>query len=134
MLKITNVCDALPINFTVDKAATFYPGQMAQLKAIGNEIVCGVSDGTSPCGIIDDINDDANNSTVTSGRICVWSHFGIFETDQYDSTQRYTKGAKLYCNKYGKFTTFNLSNSCPSVAIVTRKPIKENLTLEFVWK
>lgn len=43
----------------MDPAAEFQPGQIAQLKVYGNQIVCGVSDGRSPLGIIDDIKTNA---------------------------------------------------------------------------
>lgn len=45
----------LPISITLDPTAEFEPGMIAQLKLIGNDIVAGVSDGTAPYGIIDDI-------------------------------------------------------------------------------
>lgn len=135
MLRLVGIGDAKPVNFLVDTEAVFYPGQMAQLKVVGNKIICGLSDGTRPCGIIDDINDDKNNnSTVMSGMVTVWMHNGIFETDQYDVTERYTKGATLYCNKRGRFTVSNLMGLCPAVAIVIKKPSKESPTLELVWK
>jgi hypothetical protein len=47
----------------VDRNAEFEPGQVAQLKLDGNQIVCGVSDGTAPLGIIDDIKKNAFSST-----------------------------------------------------------------------
>lgn len=59
MLRLIQIGNTLPLSFPVDPSATFQPGQVAQLKVIGNEIVCGVSDGTAPLGIIDDINTSA---------------------------------------------------------------------------
>lgn len=47
---------ALPTSFIVDPSANFLPGMMAQLTVNGNQVMCGVSDGTCPIGIIDDIN------------------------------------------------------------------------------
>jgi hypothetical protein len=40
---------------SVDPTAEFEPGMFAQLKLMGNDIVIGVSDGTAPLGIIDDV-------------------------------------------------------------------------------
>ena len=40
---------------SVDPTAEFEPGMFAQLKLLGNDIVVGVSDGTAPLGIIDDV-------------------------------------------------------------------------------
>jgi hypothetical protein len=55
MLRILQCGNSIPFSFPVDPTAEFLPGMAAQLKLIGNNIVCGVSDGTAPIGIIDDI-------------------------------------------------------------------------------
>lgn len=49
------VGNSLPFSFPVDPNSEFQPGQIAQLTVNGNQIVCGVSDGSAPIGIIDDI-------------------------------------------------------------------------------
>jgi hypothetical protein len=53
-LKIVQVGNALPVSYPVDPVAEFEPGMMAQLYLRGNNLVCGVSDGRAPFGIIDD--------------------------------------------------------------------------------
>lgn len=55
MLKLIQVGNALPTSYPVDPNAVFQPGMIAQLGVVGNNIVCGVSDGTAPLGIIDEI-------------------------------------------------------------------------------
>ncbi|HVI41791.1 MAG TPA: hypothetical protein VM577_14155 [Anaerovoracaceae bacterium] len=55
MLRIVQVGNTLPFSFPVDPNAEFQPGQIAQLSVMGNQVVCGVSDGRVPIGIIDDI-------------------------------------------------------------------------------
>lgn len=55
MLRIVQTGNSLPFSFIVDPSAQFEPGQIAQLNAAGNQVVCGVSDGRFPIGIIDDI-------------------------------------------------------------------------------
>jgi hypothetical protein len=47
------------MSYPVDSTAEFQPGNIAQLNVTGNEIVCGLSDGTAPLGIIDDVNSTA---------------------------------------------------------------------------
>lgn len=42
MLKLIQVGNSLPISFTVDPTATFEPGHLAQLKILGNDLVCGL--------------------------------------------------------------------------------------------
>src|SRR5690606_13107500 len=53
--KIIQSGSALPVSWPVNPNAEFQPGMIAQLGSFGNNIVCGVSDGTAPIGIIDDI-------------------------------------------------------------------------------
>jgi len=229
MLKLIQVGNTLPLSYPVDPTSEFQPGQVAQLKVIGNEIVCGVSDGTAPFGIIDDINTSAftrsmvdevqvisavgihdgygnyvsaidvmkdlrkpsiirssftcdveglilndnngiiiapagtplnwdadgdgipdsirvicsytyrianipgDNTTIGSGRITVWFQRGVFETDQFDSKQRYVVNATLFCNGDGLLTTEQPTASHPGIAMVTGPPSGINETLEFLW-
>ena len=58
MLRIIHT-NGLPISMPLDPSAEFEPGMVAQLKLIGNDIVAGISDGTAPIGIIDDIRTQA---------------------------------------------------------------------------
>jgi hypothetical protein len=64
MLRLIQIGNALPVSYPVDPTATFQAGQVAQLKVLGNEVVCGVSDGTAPFGVIDDINTNAFTKPV----------------------------------------------------------------------
>lgn len=59
MLRIVQAGSSLPFSFPVDPNSEFQPGMIGQLNAMGNQIVCGVSDGTCPIGIIDDIRTSA---------------------------------------------------------------------------
>lgn len=228
-LTLIHVGASLPLSFPVDPSATFQPGMIAQLKVIGNEIVVGVSDGTAPLGIIDDINTAAftapskdevviinavgqndgygnytavadamqvlrfanlvrssfttnvegltlneingvltapagttlnydsdgdgvndsvraivdyvyrlpnipgDNTTIGSNRMTVWYERGIFETDQYDTTQRYVVNSILFCNASGLLTTAQPSAAHPGIAMVTGPPSGINSSLEFLW-
>ena len=62
MLRIIHVGYSQPFSFPVDPSSEFMPGQAGQLRAIGNNTVCGVSDGIAPIGIIDDIKTNAFTS------------------------------------------------------------------------
>ena len=55
MLRLIQVGNALPISYPVDGTSTFEPGQIGQLKMVGQDIAVGLSDGTAAIGIIDDI-------------------------------------------------------------------------------
>jgi len=63
MFRIVQAGNALPTSYPVDPSSEFEPGMVAQLGVLGNNIVCGVSDGTAPIGIIDDIKTRAFTST-----------------------------------------------------------------------
>lgn len=54
MFRVVQSGNAVPFSFIVDPASEFEAGMVAQLNASGNQIVCGVSDGLVPIGIIDD--------------------------------------------------------------------------------
>jgi hypothetical protein len=63
MLRIVQTGVSLPASWPVDPTAEFESGMIAQLKTIGNDIVVGVSDGTAPLGIIDDVRTSAFTKT-----------------------------------------------------------------------
>lgn len=54
MLRILYSGNALPYSFLVDPDAEFESGMVGELKAFGNQTVCGVSGGRNPIGLIDD--------------------------------------------------------------------------------
>ena len=66
MLRVVHLENPNPISITVDMTAEFEPGMIGQLRVIGNDIVCGVSDGTAPIGIIDDARTDAFTKAQTN--------------------------------------------------------------------
>ena len=64
MLRPIQVGNNLPFSYPVDPTSVFQPGQIGQLKLIGNDIVVGLSDGTAPLGIIDDTRSTAFSQPV----------------------------------------------------------------------
>lgn len=54
MLKLINTGNSLSLSYPLDYNATFEPGYIAELKMVGGVLVCGVSAGLAPIGIIDD--------------------------------------------------------------------------------
>jgi hypothetical protein len=56
MLRPIQVGNSLPLSYPVNPSHSFEPGMIASLSVIGNDIVCGVSDGLAPLGILDDVN------------------------------------------------------------------------------
>lgn len=63
-LRIIERSGALPMSWPVDPNAEFQHGMVGQLKVAGNNIVCGVSDGLFPIGIIDDVKTNAFSEPV----------------------------------------------------------------------
>jgi hypothetical protein len=71
MLRIVQSGNAIPFSFIVDPSAEFEPGQIAQLTTSGNQIVCGVSDGLVPLGVIDDFKTRAFTGSAWNETIIV---------------------------------------------------------------
>ena len=94
MLRLIQIGNTLPLSFPVDPSATFQPGQIAQLKVIGNEIVCGVSDGTAPLGIIDDINASAFTAP-SRDEVVIVPLVGVLGNDGYTLVAAQTTEKRL---------------------------------------
>ena len=58
-LRVVSQQNAEPVSYPVNPTSVFEGGYIAQLNLIGNNLVCGVCDGTAPFGIIDDIKTTA---------------------------------------------------------------------------
>ncbi len=71
MLRTIQIGNTTPLSYPVDPTSTFLPGQIGQLKLIGNDIVVGLSDGLAPLGIIDDIRSMAFTQTVVDEVIII---------------------------------------------------------------
>jgi len=82
MLRIIQAGNALPFSYPVDISSTFQPGQLAQLKLVGQDIVVGLSDGTAPLGIIDDIRTSAFTQTIVDEIVILEG--GDITTDGYN--------------------------------------------------
>lgn len=81
MLRLIQVGNSLPMSYPVDISSTFQPGAIGQLKLIGNDIVIGLSDGTAPLGIIDDVRTNAFTQPVVDEIVIIPAN-GI-DTDGY---------------------------------------------------
>lgn len=72
IFRILHSGNTMPYSFPVDPDAEFEAGQIAQLYLRGNQVVCGVSDGTAPFGIIDDIKKNTFSSTSIDETVIVY--------------------------------------------------------------
>jgi hypothetical protein len=228
-LKIVQVGNSIPVSYPVNSTAEFEPGMIGQLMLQGSNIVCGVSDGRAPFGIIDDYktrafsapsideevvavapavveqngrlvaaadvkwelknpnvipssfvtspvdvalnprnglitfpagtplnfdqdgdgqydsirtvvsytyqipNISGDDSTIASGKVTIWFQRGIFQTDKYETNQRYPLNAILFVSENGLLTTQQPSDEHPGVAIVTGPPTALFSTIELLW-
>lgn len=106
-----------PIRFPTDPDSYFVPGQVAQIDY--NKMICGVSDGTQPLGLIDDIRSKSIDSTEPGGLISVWQQRMVFRTDQYEALEgAYITGASLFVNIFGFLTTIEPFEEALSVGRV----------------
>lgn len=228
-LKLVQIGNNLPISYPVDTDDEFEPGMIAQLKMRGNNIVCGISDGHAPIGIIDDyktraftapsidevviaqaisvierngqlitnsdvkwelqnpniiptsfvtnpvdvaliprngvivfpagtvLNFDADgdgipdsirtvvsysyqipnftgeDTTLGSQKVTVWFGRGIYQTDKYETNQRYPLNSILFCSERGLLTSCQSFPEQPGIAILTGPPSAIFSSIEFMW-
>ncbi len=77
MLRLVHVGNSIPYSWPVDPSSEFDAGMIAQLAVHGNNVVCGVSDGTAPIGIIDDIRMRAFHTAVVDKVIIAGPIVGV---------------------------------------------------------
>jgi hypothetical protein len=78
-------------------------------------------------------NISGDDSTAGSGKVTIWFQRGIFQTDKYETNQRYPVNAILFVSENGLLTTQQPSEEHPGVAVVTGPPTALYSTLEFCW-
>lgn len=136
MLRLVNAGKVTPTNYVIDPTCPdFEPGQIAEIYFYGNTKLCRPYCGGAIVGIIDDIKRGANNSTLGSGRITIWNHHGMYETDQYDSMCGYLRGMNLFVDVQSSKLTTHMKNAqfYPVIAAVIDPPTATNPLLRFEW-
>jgi hypothetical protein len=78
-------------------------------------------------------NVSGDDSTAGSGKLTLWFQKGIFQTDMYESNQRYPINGILFVSENGKLTTSQPNEEYPAVAMVTGPPSSAFSSLEFLW-
>ena len=53
-LKLIQTGNSLPLSFPLNPTSTFEAGMVAELSLLGNDVVCGISSGLTPLGLVDD--------------------------------------------------------------------------------
>lgn len=136
MLKFVDTKNGLPSHFPADDSKYFLPGMVAQFKRKLGKLVCGVSDGTSVIGVIDDIHQLDDSTIAACNQISIWNIKGmILTTDQFEIAQSgneyiYQKDIPLYVNCDGLFTWRKQSDYLRPVAKLV-KLCDNSITLEW---
>lgn len=114
MLKLIQVGAAIPVSGPVDPDLTvhFHPGMFGQMVRLGKCCYITVSDGRKPIGLIDDVRDGSDDTTLGSGRITLWTAPGIYATNQFETGESYPDGALLCVNDKGFLTSRHISGHC----------------------
>lgn len=77
----------------------FLPGWIVQLINIDGTPCCEISNGTRPFGIVGEHNNEPY------GLIPIWYESMTFQTDVYESKERFEQGDSLYVSSRGLLTT-----------------------------
>lgn len=105
MLRLVNAGNATPISYLVDPTDFFEPGMIGSLTGrVGGRDICGRSKGTMPIGIIDDIRNGTDDSTLVNKRITIWNEAVVAETDMFDHLGIYSVGCDLGVSFRGLFS------------------------------
>ena len=78
-------------------------------------------------------NVPGDDSTQGSGRVTVWFQRIIFQTDQFETNQRYPVNANLFVSEEGKLTTRQPTPDHPGIAVVTGTPTSVFDSLEAIF-
>ena len=104
MFEVIEAVPEEPIRIFAAPDNAFRPGLVGQFYNLEGNIVCGLSDGSKPIGIIDDFKIKTSWFDPTS-LIRIWTQRMKFRTDEFDKDQPYRAGMALYVNKLGQFTS-----------------------------
>ena len=74
-----------------------------------------------------------DDTTIGSNRITIWFQRGIFETDQFDTTQQYPLNTTLFVNTEGLLTSRQPTEEHPGIAICLGPPNATTNTMTFMF-
>ena len=92
-----------PIRIFAAPESVFKPGLIGQFQELDNNIVCCLSDGSKPIGIVDDTKERESWFNPKS-MVRIWTQRMVFRTDQFDKSCEYKIGIPLYVSKKGMLT------------------------------
>lgn len=123
-----------PMTFIAAPWAVFEPGMVGQLmEASDGLLVCGVSDGMNPLGIIDSTKIYKTKETDYNNIVKIWWMRAKFITDKYVRGEKYKDGVGLYVDKNGLFTMqIPYENAYPVARLLTA-PTNKSPQCEILW-
>lgn len=136
-------CKHLPISVPILGNQSFMPGFVANINTVNgityDKLFATVSDGSSylhsyPYGIIDDIRDKEDDSTISTGMITIWNAPGfVFETLTNEPVD--SSNDVLYVSPNGLLTSKKYKKDCFPVARLIEHKTKQNGTMiKAQWK
>lgn len=85
VLRLHQIGGSLPFSMPVDPSAQFQPGQIGQIYLSNNQLLVGVSDGSAPFGVIDDMKTNSFTRAAIDEVITVTpDQLGPIGTDGYN--------------------------------------------------
>jgi hypothetical protein len=138
---IESICQD-PIRFFLAPNVKLKPGHVVQLKEIDGNIVCYLSDGTKPFGVVGEVISSnkallkwssAESKLNFDTMVKVYQQKMIFQTDQYDADKKYVAGSSLYVNSNGIFTSEAPSQDSYFVAKIITPPSSDRSHFEALW-
>ena len=115
MLKIIQVGSAMPRSGPADSdpSVHFLPGMFGQVVNVDKvNWYVTVSDGQRPIGLIDDVRDGVDDTTIGSNRITLWTSPGIYAVDQFEKSEQYPDGKLLRVADNGQLTSRLIRGHC----------------------
>jgi hypothetical protein len=122
-----------PIRIFAAPEAVFKPGLVGQFCELNGNIVCTLSDGSKPIGIVDDTKNKEHWFDPKS-LVRIWIQRMVFRTDQFDKEVEYRTGMPLYVNKHGLLTSKKpIIEDSQFVARVISPPAANKPFFEALW-
>ena len=122
-----------PVHIFAASHATFKPGNIGQLVEIDGNLVCVLSDGTRPFGVIGDYKLTSYEGFDPNDIVRIWPQRMVFRTDEFDTKPEYSIGNAMYVSENGLLTSESPRENAMLVARLMMPPTAEKGYLEVLW-
>ena len=134
MFKVVENTFADSMRMVAAPGVRFEPGLIAQTRELDGVIVCDVSDGTRPLGIVSNsiFNDSDKINFNEKYMVEVWPQRMVFRTNNYEIGD-YRTGDLLYVSLNGLLTIICPFEDAPAVGRIISGPKKLGEEFEALW-